>query len=184
VGPAATVGTLHTEYPPHTSFKQRQGEERACHVPFGSGPCLPVEAGSRSATCPTGPNLASLLGRALLLPHVTQFQTLLPAREGSSATTCHTALDPASLLRRAPLLSRVTRLWTPPLCSGRLWCCHVPHDSGPYLPAREGSSVVTCPATLRGPRALRIKKCLAGLPMRLGSCVLKARQHVFKTPDT
>jgi hypothetical protein len=39
--------------------------------------------------------------------------------------------------------------------------CHVPHGSGPCLPARGGSGAVTCPTSLRGSRALRIKKCLA-----------------------
>jgi hypothetical protein len=68
--------------PPHTSFKPRQ-------VSHDSGPCLPAQEGSGAATyptasdprlhaqegfdiamCPTAPDLTSLLGRALVLPHV------------------------------------------------------------------------------------------------------------------
>jgi hypothetical protein len=86
---------------------------------------------------------------------------LLPAREGSGAATCRMASDPTSLFRNAPMLSHVTWLRTPPPSSGGLRCYHMPHDFEPRLPAREGSSAVTCPVTLGGPRALRIKKVIA-----------------------
>jgi hypothetical protein len=121
----------------------------------------------RTATCP-----------------VSSVGPCLPVEAGSGAATCPTAPDSASLLGRAPVLLRVTQLRTPSPNSGGLWCCHVPHDTGPYLSAREGFDAVMCPVTLRGLRALRIKKGLAVLPMRLGSRVSKARPHVFETPDT
>jgi hypothetical protein len=117
---------------PHISFNPRQGEGRASvhyHVPCGSEPYLPANAG---------------LG----------------------AATCHTALDPASLFGRALMLPCVTWLRTPLSCSGGLQCCHVPHDSGHCLPAREGSGTVTCLTTLRGSHTLRIKKDLSYLPMQ------------------
>jgi hypothetical protein len=72
----------------------------------------------------------------------------LPVGESSDAVTCPVALDLASLLGRAPVLSRIPRLWILPQCSGGHQCYHVSHDTGPRLPAREGSSTVTCPAAL------------------------------------
>jgi hypothetical protein len=78
------------------------------------------------------------------------------------------------VLQMALVLPRVTRLRTPPPYSGGLRFCHMSHGSGPCLPAREGSGAVTCPMTLRGPRVLRIKKGLGGLPMQQGSRVTEA----------
>jgi hypothetical protein len=140
--------------------------------------------GSDAGTCATTLDPASLLERDRVLPHVTRLRTppslsgglqcchvsygfgpRLPTWESSSADMCHTTLDPISLLKRAPVLPHAPRLRTLPPCSGRLQCCHVP-------------------VTLKGLLALRIKKCLTGLPMRLGSCVFKACQHVSETPNT
>jgi hypothetical protein len=98
---------------------------RTATCPVSSvGPCLPIEAGSGAATCPTAPDLASLLGRAPVLSRVTRLQTpppyseglrccyvshssgpRLPTREGSGAAMCPTTLDPTSLLGRASTLS-------------------------------------------------------------------------------
>jgi hypothetical protein len=46
------------------------GGLRCCHVSRDSGSCLPTQEGSGTATCPAAPDLASLLERALALPHV------------------------------------------------------------------------------------------------------------------
>jgi hypothetical protein len=62
--------------------------------------------------------------------------------------TCPTAPDPASLPRRALALLRVPRLQTLPPCSGGLQRCHVSLNSGPHLPAQEGSDAATCPLAL------------------------------------
>jgi hypothetical protein len=66
----------HCRYPAdriplHTSLKSRQVTGRAsthCHMPYGSGPHLPVEIGSGIAMCPMAPELASWLRWALALP--------------------------------------------------------------------------------------------------------------------
>jgi hypothetical protein len=42
------------------------------HVSSSSRPCLPAKGSSCAATCPTAPNLASLLRRGLVLPCVPQ----------------------------------------------------------------------------------------------------------------
>jgi hypothetical protein len=134
----------------------------------------------RTTTCPTAPDPASLLRRALALPRAPRLRTphpcsgglqfshmshgsgpRLPAQEGSGATTCRTALDPASLLGRAPVFPHVTRLWVLSPYSGGLRRYHVSHGSGPYLPAPGGSDAVTCPATLMRSHALKINKGLA-----------------------
>jgi hypothetical protein len=132
----------HAERVPlHTSFKPRQGAERAsthCHV-------LP-----HIAMCSMAPDPASLLGRALVVPRVPRLWIphphsgglrrcyvphgnglSLPAQEGSGAATCLMTPDP-------------------PPCSGRLQFCHVPRGSRPCLPTQEGSGVATCPAALKG----------------------------------
>jgi hypothetical protein len=114
------------------------GGLRCRHVSHGSEPRLPAREGSGAAMCPTAPDPASLLRRALVLPRVARLLTSpscsaglwccyvshgsgprLPAREGSSAATCPTALNPASLLGGG--------------------------GSGPRLPAWEGSNAATCP---------------------------------------
>jgi hypothetical protein len=88
-----------------------------------------------------------------------------------NTTTCHMAPDPASLSRQARTLPHASRLCTPPP-----WCCHVLHNSGPHLPARESSGAVTCrtaphPASLldrapvlpRAPRLRTSPPCSEGL---------------------
>jgi hypothetical protein len=136
--------------PPHTRFKPRQGDGHAsvhCHVPYDSGPCLPAEAGSSTATCPMALDPASLLERASVLPHVTRLRIppsclgglrcchvshgsrpCLPALEGSGAAMCPTAPNLASLFGRALVLSRAPQLWTPPPCSRGLRRCHMYRD--------------------------------------------------------
>jgi hypothetical protein len=141
--------------PLYTSFKPKHREGRAsahCHVPCGSGPCLPTEACSDAFTCLTALNPASLLGRALVLPCVTRLRTPppwlegllcyhmpqgsgshLPARDGSGAVTCHMAPDLTSLFERASVLPHAPWLRTLPPCLGGggasgLWCCHMSHD--------------------------------------------------------
>jgi hypothetical protein len=44
---------------------------RCYHASYGSGPQLPIEAGSNTATCPMTPDLTNLPRRAPVLPHVT-----------------------------------------------------------------------------------------------------------------
>jgi hypothetical protein len=78
-----------------------------------------------------------------------------PVQEGSGADTCPATQDLVSLLMRASVLSRVPRHWTVPPYSGGLQRCHVSHDTGPCLPAWEGSDTATCsmapdPASLLG----------------------------------
>jgi hypothetical protein len=104
---------------------------RCCHVSHASGPCLLAWESSSVATCSTGPDSASMPGRASELPHVPRLRTPapysgglrhchmshdsrphLPTSEGSGATICPTALDPASLLRRAPVPSHAPWLRT------------------------------------------------------------------------
>jgi hypothetical protein len=49
---------------------------------------------------------------------------------------------------------------------------------------REGSgAATTCPVVSCGPRALNIKKSLAGLPVQLDSYISNAHVHVSKAPD-
>jgi hypothetical protein len=77
-------------------------------------------------------------------------------------------------------------LWTLPPGRGRLWCCHVPHGSGPRLPTQEGSDAAMChiasdPASLlkrapvlpRAPRLRTLPPCLEGLRF----------YHVFHNPQ-
>jgi hypothetical protein len=138
-----------------------------CHMSHGSGPRLLAREGSGTATCHTALDPASLHGRAPVLPCVITSDS--PPCSGG-LQFCHVPHGPGPCLP--------PRLRTPPPCSGGLQFCHVPHGSGPCLPAREGSSAVTRSVTLRGPRALRIKKGLAGLPMQQDSRVFKTRSHV------
>jgi hypothetical protein len=97
-----------------------------CHMSYSSGPYLPTEMGSSTATCPIAPDLTSLPRRAPVLPCVLWPQTLPPcqgglwryhvsyssepyhpAMEGSGIAACPMAPDPTSLLERAPALPRV-----------------------------------------------------------------------------
>jgi hypothetical protein len=150
-----------------------------------------------AATFPAAPDPASQpIREGSSAPHALWFWTLppysgglrccdmyrgsrpcLPASEGSGAATCHTASDPVSLLGKALVLPRAPWLWIPPPCLREIQCCHMPHGFRPCIPAWEGSSAVMCPTILRGSQTLRIKKGLAGLPMRLGSRVSKACLH-------
>jgi hypothetical protein len=135
----------------------------------------PRQGARRTATCPIALDPASLLERVLMLPHeprhwilppcsaglpalsrVPLHRTHLLAREGFSVVTCPMASDSTSLLRRASVLPHALRLWTLPPCSRGLQRCHVPHSSGPRLPAREGSGAAT--VDLCWPQTSRIKK--------------------------
>jgi hypothetical protein len=146
-----TCRCLVEQVPPHTGLSLKQGR--------------------RTATCPTSPDLAFLLGRDPALPcvprlrimppcsgglgrcHVPRgFGSCLSAREGSGVATCPAAPDPASLLGRALALPHVPRLWILPPCSRGLQRCHVSHGTGPRLPAWEGSSAVMCPRLSVGHR--------------------------------
>jgi hypothetical protein len=99
-----------------------------CHVSSSSELRLPTEEGSSAAICPSALDLASLLMRALVLPHVLWLRTSppyrgelqcchvsnnsgprLPAEEGFSITTHPTAPDLDSALRGAPVLVHVPR---------------------------------------------------------------------------
>jgi hypothetical protein len=124
-------------------------------VSHGSGLRFPAREGSDAAMCHTAPMLpratrlwtSPSCSLGLQYCHVLQSSgPCLPAREGSGASMCHTALKPASLLGRVPVLSRAPRLRFLPPCTG--W-------------GGGGSGAVTCPATLGGAHALRIKKGLA-----------------------
>jgi hypothetical protein len=147
------------------------------------------------------PDPAFLIGWAPTPPCVPWFVPRLPTRDGSGApcvlqlwilppckgglqcATCPTALDLASLQGRAPVhhVSYSTGS-----------CLHVGDDSRApcvlrlqILPTyREGSgAATTCPVVSCGPRALNIKKSLAGLPVQLDLYVSSAHVHVSKAPD-
>jgi hypothetical protein len=128
--------------PPYTTSKSRQGAGRAstrCHVSCTFGPHLLVKVGSGTVTCPTAPDLASLLRRAPLPPRVPQLQTSPPCW---------------GELRALP---RVPRPRILPPCWGELRRCHVSLSSGPCLLDEVSSGAVTCPtapssAFLRGAR--------------------------------
>jgi hypothetical protein len=84
-GPGGHYRYPEDQVPLHTSFKMRQREECAsvhCHMPCGSGPCLPTKAGSNATTCPSAPDPASLLRRAPALPRVPQLWTPPPCSGG------------------------------------------------------------------------------------------------------
>jgi hypothetical protein len=85
-----------------------------------------AKEGSSVATCPVAPDLASLIGRALVLPHVEWLQTFLPAREGSGIATRSVAPNPGSLIGRAPASPRLPWLQTPPPYRGGLRCATCP----------------------------------------------------------
>jgi hypothetical protein len=149
---------LADQVPPHTGLSPRQGRH--------------------TATCPTAPDPASLLGRALMLSRIPRLWILppcsgvlrhchgsrgsdycLPVWEGSDAAMCPTDPDPAS-------------------CSGGLQCCHVSHGIIPHLPAQEGSNAATCLCSslwaadlnnnerLRWPTYAARLMCFQGMPTR------------------
>jgi hypothetical protein len=67
------------------------GELRRCHVFRGPGSRLLVEVSSGAATCPSAPDLASLIRWAPTLSRVPQFQALPPREESSGVATYPTA---------------------------------------------------------------------------------------------
>jgi hypothetical protein len=92
-----------------------RGGLRCCHVPPGSGLCLPAQEGSSAAMCHMALDPASVL-EMLWCYHVSH---------ESGASTCHMALDPASLIGRALVLPCASRLQSLPPYSGGLQCYHV-----------------------------------------------------------
>jgi hypothetical protein len=105
-----------------------RGGFRRCHVSYSSRPCLPVEVGFDSATCPMASDPAPLLKWAPVSLRVPWLQTSLlerrglwhrhvsqdsgprfPVEMGSSVVTCPTAPDRASMSGMALALSRVLR---------------------------------------------------------------------------
>jgi hypothetical protein len=109
-----------------------------CHVSYNFRPHLPAEVGSRAATCPTAPDLTSLLRWAPALPRASppcwvelrrchmflSFGARLSTKVGSDAATCLMAPGSAS--------SR-----------GELRHCNMFLSSGPRLPAEVGSDAAT-----------------------------------------
>jgi hypothetical protein len=67
VGPALPRVQMLWTSPPNWDRLRRH------HVFWGSRPCNPARKGSDTATCPTAPNPASLLGRAPTLTRVLRF---------------------------------------------------------------------------------------------------------------
>jgi hypothetical protein len=68
------------------------GGLRCCHVPHGSGPCLPTLEGFGGATCPTAPDHAFLLGRAPTLSRV-----LRPSKKGLAGLPMRLGVRPKNL---------------------------------------------------------------------------------------
>jgi hypothetical protein len=115
--------------PPYISFKSIQWAGHVstrCHVPYSSGPHLPVDVGSDAITCPATPYLTFLSRWALILPRVPRSRTSPHCRGGlrrchvfrgpephllaemsSGVATCPSAPDLASLLRWVPMLTSV-----------------------------------------------------------------------------
>jgi hypothetical protein len=109
----------------------------------------------------------------------------LPVGVGVSfgATTYSVALDLTYQLRWTLVLSHVLRLQTSLPCWDGLRCYRMSYNSGPRLPAGEGSDAATRYAVPCAPHTSSIKKNLADLPVQLGTCVSKAHMHIFKAPD-
>jgi hypothetical protein len=150
VGEALGVGGCcrHPEdwVPPHISSKLKQEAVCAstrCHASYSFGPQLPVEVGSGATTCPTAPNLTSLLRWVPVLPRGTwpqasstcwvelrrrhtflNFGPRLPAEVGSDTVMCPMALGSTSL-------------------RGELWRSHMFLSSGPHLSVEVGSGAAT-----------------------------------------
>jgi hypothetical protein len=122
------VGSLHIRYPAYR-IKSKTRSKSYCHMSYNSRFRLHAWEGFDAATCPTAPDLNSLLGRTSVLPRAPRLwipspysgglrrchvfhstRPCLPAQEGFSVATCPTALDPASLLRRASVLLCAPRL--------------------------------------------------------------------------
>jgi hypothetical protein len=113
VSGSAYVVTLQIRYL-HTQASNQDKENS--HVPYGSGSCLPAEAGSDAATYPTALDPTSLLRRAPLLPHVTRLGTPPPYSGGL-------------------WYYHVSHSFGPYLPARGLRCFHASHGSGPHLPA-------------------------------------------------
>jgi hypothetical protein len=125
-------------------LKSKTRSKTYCYILYSFKSRLPAREGSGVVTCPTAPDLASLLWRALALSCALPLQILplclgglrrchvscgmgphLSAREGFDVVMCVEALDPASLLKRALVLLCVSWLWTlPPYLRG-LHRCHM-----------------------------------------------------------
>jgi hypothetical protein len=80
------IHTLPRALQPRTLPPYRGGL-RCCHVPYGSGPRLPIEVGSGVVTCPTAPGPASLVRWALALKRTLWLWTPPPCRDG--LRRCH-----------------------------------------------------------------------------------------------
>jgi hypothetical protein len=109
-----------------TSFS---GELRHYHMSHGSGPYLPAREGLGTATCPTALDPASLLKRALTLPHVPWLWTLPPCLGGLQCCHVFRCSGPCLLLGRASALPHAPQLRSLSPYSGRLERCHVSHGS-------------------------------------------------------
>jgi hypothetical protein len=103
------------------------GRLQWCHASHGCRPRLPAQEGFVVAMCPVDPDLASLLRRGLVPPHVPRLR-ISPLYSGG-LLCCH--------------MSHGSGPRTP--YSVGLQCCHVSRNSEPHLPAREGSSATMCP---------------------------------------
>jgi hypothetical protein len=129
--------------------------------------------------------LASLLGRAPTLPHVTWLQTL-PSCSGG-LRYYHVSHASGSRLPtegwEGPGLPCVTWLWTPPPCLGGLWCCHAPHGSGPCLPARGGHQHCYMSCDHLRVAGLKNKERHSCNGMQQGSRVSKTHTRVTEVPD-
>jgi hypothetical protein len=88
-----------------TSSPSRGGLQRY-HVPYSSGPYLPVEVGSSATTCRKAPDPA------------------FSVEVGSGTNTCLVAPDLTFRLIWALVSPRVLRLQTPHPCRGGLRRCH------------------------------------------------------------
>jgi hypothetical protein len=101
----------HSRYPAdrvplHTSFKSREGAERAPtrhHMPYSTEPCFPTKVGSRAATCLVTSDPAFLIGRASAPPRVPWLWIPPPYKGGLRCATCPVALDPTSLQGKDPV---------------------------------------------------------------------------------
>jgi hypothetical protein len=96
-------------YRQETKTRSRMSNYVLPHV-YNFGHYLPTEEGSDATMCPTAPDSASLLRRALVSPCVPQLWTLPPYREGLRCCHASHSSKPASLLRRALVLPCVPRL--------------------------------------------------------------------------
>jgi hypothetical protein len=140
---------------PHTSSKLRQEAGCAstcCHISCSFGPHLPAEVGFDATTCPTTPDLASLLRWASALPRVPQLRTLPPW--WGELRCCHVSHGSGLCIpeRGAPVLSRVPQLGA--------------------LPSWEGSfGASTCLTAPGGLWSTGIKECLVTLVCFQGTLV-------------